>query len=315
MDTQQPRKSLKKAENKSYFWYMEKRSYGINLNHLTAGEYLQFSASFKEYSEAVLFMLKIKDDFLYEDYLIEEYRNEPEVENLIGDGRQAMDAIKNAFPDRFISAGSRRKKEGEEFKPAWFDLWKEDYIITPEHPSYNLFFTYKLRQTDILELDNVLNYFFENNNSDNKEDFIRFLKLTLRKHGKRLLQPEQIETVNEWIAEKEKEATLSGAENTKIKSKIKRERDDKVTLLNQEQTALLIYCLRKTKVILIDEFLNNKEAGVAFSILTGYSADTIRQNLSKTELHNTATAKNVEMVEKALKEVLKYIEKQVKPEE
>jgi hypothetical protein len=86
-------------------------------------------------------------------------------------------------------------------------------------------------------------------------------------------------------------------------------------LLNQEQTALLIYCLRKTKVILIDEFLNNKEAGVAFSILTGYSADTIRQNLSKTELHKTATAKNVEMVEKALKEVLKYIEKQVKPEE
>ena len=293
---------------------MEKRSHGINLNHLTAGEYLQFSASFKEYSEAVLFMLKIKDDFLYEDYLIEEYRNEPEVETLIGDGRQAMDAIKDAFPDRFISAGSRRKKEGEEFKPAWFDLWKEDYIITPEHPSYNLFFTYKLRQTDILELDKFLNDFLENE-ADTKTDFIRFLKLTLRKHSKKLLQPEQIDTINEWITEQEKEPALSGTIEPKIKGKIKRERDDKVTLLNQEQTALLIYCLRKTKVILIDEFLNNKEAGVAFSILTGYSADTIRQNLSKTELHKTATAKNVEMVEKALKEVLKYIEKQVKPEE
>ena len=293
---------------------MEKRSYGINLNHLTAGEYLQFPTSFKEYSEAVLFMFKIKDDFLYEDYLIEEYRNEPEVENLIRDGKQAMDAIRNAFPDRFISAGSRRKKEGEESKPAWFDLWKEGYVITPEHPLYDLLFVYKLRQTDLLELDNTLNDFFENE-KDNKTDFIRFLKLTLRKHSKKLLQPEQIETINEWITEQEKEPALLGTIEPKIKGKIKRERDDKVTLLNQEQTALLIYCLRKTKVILIDEFLNNKEAGVAFSILTGYSADTIRQNLSKTELHKTATAKNVEMVEKALKEVLKYIEKQVKPEE
>ncbi len=293
---------------------MEKRSHGINLNHLTATEYLRFPTSFKEYSEAVLFMFKIKDDFLYEDDLIEEYRNEPEVENLIRDGKQAMDAIRNAFPDRFISAGSRRKKEGEEFKPAWFDLWKEDYIITPEHPLYDLLFVYKLRQTDLLELDNTLNDFFENE-KDNKTDFIRFLKLTLRKHSKKLLQPEQIDTINEWITEQEKEPALSGTIEPKIKGKIKRERDDKVTLLNQEQTALLIYCLRKTKVILIDEFLNNKEAGVAFSILTGYSADTIRQNLSKTELHKTATAKNVEMVEKALKEVLKYIEKQVKPEE
>src|ERR1019366_6593488 len=146
----------------------------------------------------------------------------------------------------------------------------------------------------------ILNYSFENYNSDNKTDFIRFLKLTLRKHGNRLLLPEQMETINEWIAEKEKEVALSGTVEPKTKVRIKRERDDKVTLLNQEQTALLIHCLRKTKVILIDEFLNNKEAGVAFSILTGYSADTLRQNLNKSETANIATFKNVEVVEKAL---------------
>src|ERR1039457_2065291 len=123
---------------------------------------------------------------------------------------------------------SDRKKEGEEFKPAWFDLWKEDYIITPEHPSYNLFFTYKLRQTDILELDKFLNDFLENE-ADTKTDFIRFLKLTLRKHGKKLLQPEQIDTINEWITEQEKEPALSGTIEPKIKGRIKRERDDKVT--------------------------------------------------------------------------------------
>ena len=292
---------------------MEKRSHGINLNQLTAAEYFSFRASFNEYSEAVLFMFKIKDDFLYEDYLIEEYKNDSEVERQIKDGMQAMDAIRAAFPDRFFGAGSRRKKGKEEFTPVWFDLWEENYVITPEHPLYDLLFVYKLRQTDLLELDKFLNDFLENE-ADTKTDFIRFLKLTLRKHGKRLLQPEQLETINEWITEKEKEVALSGTAEPKTKVRIKRERDDKVTLLNQEQTALLIYCLRKTRVILIDEFLNNKEAGHAFSILTGYSADTIRQNLTKTEVAKTATAKNVEVVEKALKEVLKYMDKEIKPE-
>jgi hypothetical protein len=293
---------------------MEARSYGINLNHLTAGEYLSFPDFFKEYTEAVLFMLKIKDDFLYEKYLIEKYRNEPEVESHISVGRPAMDAIRDTFPDRFISAGSRKKQSGKEFSPAWFDLWNEDYIITPEHSLFDLFFVYKLRQTDLLELYNLLNDFL-GKEADNKRDFIRFLKLTLRKHSKKLMQPEQTETINEWIAEQEKESELSGTEETKIKGRIKRGRDDKVTLLNQEQTALLIYCLQKTNVILRDEFLNNKEAGLAFSILTGYSTDTIRQNLNKSELARTATSKNIDVVEKALKEVLRFIEQEIKPEE
>ena len=290
---------------------MEKRIYGINLNRLTAGAYFQFPDSFKEYREAVLFMLKVKHDFFYEDYLIAAY-NDDAVKSDIRNGMSAMDAIRQSFPDRFISAG-RRKKETEDFRPAWFDLWNEDYVITPEHPSYDLFFVYQLRQTDILELDNLLSDFLENYDG-NQTDFIRFLKLTMRKHSKKLLQTEQIETINEWLVDKEKEIALSGTEEQKGRSKIKRTRDDKVTLLNQEQTALLAYCLRETKIILNDEYLNNKETGHAFSILTGYSADTIRQNLKKTELVNTANIKNIEAVEKALKEIMKYIEKQIKPE-
>ncbi len=132
-------------------------------------------------------------------------------------------------------------------------------------------------------------------------------------------------TVSQFILQKEMLALqlepegsteeISGTEKIKTKGKIKRERDDKATRLNQEQTALLIYCLRKTQVILKDEYLNNKEAGQAFSILTGYSADTLRQNLNKSEMARIASIKNVEAVAKVMKELQKFIEEEVKPEE
>jgi hypothetical protein len=294
---------------------MEENNYSINLRDLSIYESLIFPDSFKEYSEMAEFLLRRKSMFMLEDNLIELHKDEPEVKDLMELGNIPIGAITAAFPNRFLREGMHPKIGGAEDEGVWgwLDLWS-DYVISPQDELYDLFFTYKLKHTDILELDNILNYFFENYNSDNNTDFIRFLKLTLRKHGNRLVLPEQLETINEWIIEKEKEVALSGTVEPKTKVRIKRERDDKVTLLNQEQTALLIHCLRKTRVILIDEFLNNKEAGQAFSILTGYSADTLRQNLNKSETANIATIKNVEVVEKALKEVLKYIEKQVKPE-
>ena len=293
---------------------MKGKNYSINLNHLTAGERFSYPDSFREYGKTVVSMLSVKDDFLFEDDLIRKYKDDAAAKSNMRDAKLTMDAILLSFPDRFISAGKRPKKKGvREFTQAWFDLWK-DCIITPADFLYDLFFIYKLRQTDLLEVDDFLNYFFEKQYDDNRTEFIRFLKLTLRKHSKKLLQPEQIETANEWIAEKEKESSLKGTE-TKSKGKLRRERDDNVTQLNQEQTALLIYCLRKTKIILKDEYLNNKEAGQAFSVLTGYSADTIRQNLNKSELARMATIKNIDAVVKALNEIQKFVEKEVKPEE
>jgi hypothetical protein len=292
---------------------MKGRNYDINLNYLTAGEYFSFRDSFDEYRKAVLYMFNVKGYFIFEDDLVEKFTDDVEVLHLIAGGKQPIEAIKSAFPDKFISAGSRIKKGQEGYTQAWFDLWDEDYIITPGNTLYDLFFTYHLRQADLLELDNLLNYFLDNY-SDNRTDFMRFLQLTVRKHGKKLLQPEQIETVNEWMAEQEKGHILSGIPDIKTKGKPKRDRDDKITCLNQEQTALLIYCLRDTKIIFPDEFLNNKEAGHAFSVLTGYSADTIRQNLNKSEVARLATIKNIDAVTKALNDLLKFIENKVKPE-
>jgi hypothetical protein len=112
--------------------------------------------------------------------------------------------------------------------------------------------------------------------------------------------------------EKAEKAELSGT--IKTKGKHKRELGDRLTKLNQEQTALLIYCLQKGKLILKDEDLNNKEAGQAFSILTGFSADTLRQNLGKTELKRITTKKNIDAVHAVLTSLTILIDKEIKPD-
>lgn len=79
---------------------------------------------------------------------------------------------------------------------------------------------------------------------------------------------------------------------TKTKGKHKREAKDELTDLTQEQTALFIDYLQRAKIILKGTNLSNKEAGQVFSILTGYSSDTLRQNLSKAELGRIANTRN-----------------------
>jgi hypothetical protein len=294
---------------------MEDWNYSINLNDLTGVEYLLFPGSFDNFRRSVLLLLTIKEDYFFEDDLAERYKNDPVVQPLLTEGVQTMEALSHLLPNRFISAGNQVLNEQTGVSAtAWFDLC-ENYIITPEDALYDLFFTYKLRQTDLLQLDDLLNHFSENYDSSSPLNFTRFLQLTLRKHGEKLLKVEYIQTINEWLAGKEKETTLHGTIEVRTKGKPKRERDDKVTILNQEQIALFIYCLRETKIVFPEEFLNNKEAGQAFSILTGYSADTIRQNLNKSEMARIATIKNIRAVIRALGDLQIFIDGKVMPEE
>lgn len=86
--------------------------------------------------------------------------------------------------------------------------------------------------------------------------------------------------------EKSTKEKLNGtSEKQAKKGKIKREAQDKKTCLSQEQTVLLIHYLREEKVLLKDEYLNDKDAGIAFEILTGYSQNTLRLNLGKPLLY------------------------------
>jgi len=108
--------------------------------------------------------------------------------------------------------------------------------------------------------------------------------------------------------------TLSGSVKTEKeinKSKIKRNANDKLTCLTQEQTALLLHYMQQERIFLKDEYLNNKDAGTAFELLTGYSQNTLRQKLSSVkEYQNKANLKEIHnlivrleiLLSKALKE-------------
>lgn len=293
---------------------MEEKDHSINLNHLSTWELVRYPETYKEYRKAVIAMLSVKDEFAFEEDITEEFQDDFLVTSLVKDGKPLLEAIFETTPEKFVSAGRRPKKRGDKkLYQAWYDIGKSDRIIMRDDFLYDLFFVYNLRHADILKIDTLLDFFLEEYYEGNLKEFTRFLKLTLRKHGKKLMQADQIETVNEWISEKEKEQSLSGTDAVKTKRKVKRERDDKVTSLNQEQTALLIYGLRKTRIILKDENLNNKDAGQAFSILTGYSAETLRQNLNLKDT-TIATKKNTEILIRTLKDLVRYIENEVQPE-
>ena len=108
--------------------------------------------------------------------------------------------------------------------------------------------------------------------------------------------------------EDEKEQGLLGASNKK--GKVKREAQDKLTCLNQEQTVLLMYYLQQERVLLKDEYLSDLDAGKAFEILTGYSQHTLRQNLSKFHLYQNKT--NLKEIDNLLTRLKIAIDKALK---
>ncbi len=293
---------------------MEKWDFGLDISRLISTEYSLHRDTFEEFRKSLYAYFVGNRLYFFEDDLLEKFQENEQVQGFLDQGKVGMQAIDAAFPDRYVLFGNRYKMTNPDKNiPVYFDMWVEHYL-SPEDLDFNLFYTYQLRQTDLLELDSLLNYTLENYYYGDRTSFLRFLALTLRKHAAKLLDADQLETINEWMALKEKEPILPVDDEIRTKGKIKRRRDDNITQLNQEQTALFIYCLQKTNVILSDENLNNKEAGQAFSILTGYSADTIRQNLSKSELRNISTLKNVDTLIKTLTGMKKFVEDTIKGE-
>lgn len=98
-----------------------------------------------------------------------------------------------------------------------------------------------------------------------------------------------------------------------LKGRMQRAPGDNFTRLSQEQTALLIELLRFGRVILSDQYLNAKQAGVAFHILTGYSADGLRMKLNKKELVMLKTKDNLNEIRNTLTRLLIQIDSELKP--
>ncbi len=75
-----------------------------------------------------------------------------------------------------------------------------DIQLTPKDNDFPLFFSLKLKQYNLHEIDDYLQYHFTNNFSSDIKKFKRFLELCLRQH-KLLIQNDTSETVTDWIVE------------------------------------------------------------------------------------------------------------------
>jgi hypothetical protein len=87
----------------------------------------------------------------------------------------------------------------------------------------------------------------------------------------------------------------------------KREAHDKLTSLNQEQTALLMHYLQQERVFLKGENLNDKNMSIAFEILTGYSYNTLRQTVGK--YAKSISKENLEEILRLLAHLTTAVEK------
>ncbi|MFZ9846628.1 MAG: hypothetical protein ACO3EE_00575 [Flavobacteriales bacterium] len=247
----------------------------LNLNRMTIVERLMFPETFKEYQEKVALLIQSIEMYFSEKEILEHL-------NVVD-----IDAVLSSQPD--IIKTSRKDKEGKFF---YMDI-AMDYNVTPSNIFHDSFFAYKLRGLDILKIDAFLDYQLAAHYQNDTASFFRFLKLVERKYSS-LISAETVQTINEWIESFSKEIENPLAEKPK-KGKVKREAQDKLTCLNQEQTVLLMYYLQKEKVLLKNEYLTDMDAGKAFKLLTGYSQHTLRQNLSKFHLYqNKANLKEID---------------------
>lgn len=266
--------------------------YELYLPHITETERAFFPQTYGAYAGMVYNWAALN----------ERYLTEKDVLQLTG--KPSLAAFNEASLPRYIKA---KDEAGHEIN-YWIDLMPE-YTVQRTDFFYGSFFFHKLRHLDLLDLYAFLDYQLTTHYDGNMTEFAQFLKLCVRKYENTLITPAYALTVNEWIDERKNTGnTLAG----KAKGKIKRSPDELLTLLNQELTVLLIHYLQKGRVILKDEYLNNKEAGEAFSLLTGYSADTLRQKLGIAELDRLLTKKNIADLHKNLTRIINLMESDIR---
>jgi hypothetical protein len=255
----------------------------LSLYHLSIVENMRTDEEYNYYQGAVAKMLSLKDMHITEAEILQRHQ------------KQSMEEVFEQVKDGSVMYFRTEQEVQGNKTTIWYDTWM-DYIISEKDQLYALFFTYKMRHLGLLHLDDFLHYQLTQKYDGNFSRFTRFLTLALREHAPGLLENKHIKTANEWLQMKQAEISqesVSDEKEIRIKGRPKRTGDDKLTALNQEQTVLLIHYLQKAKVFYQGEFLTNKQAGQAFHILTGYSADTIRQKLANHELDTVNSKKNL----------------------
>lgn len=223
----------------------QKYSYELNLNWISYAESVSFQESYPAYEQTALVMLRLTTEPIYEDELLKKL-HESDIKEL------------ESKYVNWRSTGIPIKKEGKWLKP-YYDTWAT-YLIKPEDPLYDLFFAYKLRHLDLLEIDPFLDFQLENWYGNDFKEISRFLRLVIRKHAKKLLSEATTLTVEEWLKEGEKlktDDTSSKQLKVSLKGIPKREKGDNLTKLSQKETSVLIEVLRQGKIILPESYLSS----------------------------------------------------------
>ena len=254
----------------------------LDLSRITLLESIKYEEGFQEYQRCVSNLLMLNNMAYSEKEILEGFK---------GGGFQinSIDELLQQFP-HVMPKGAVMNAEGEAVDGLFVNI-AQKYFVQPDDTNYDTIFAHNLRQLDLFRIDRSLDYHLEHYYNNSLLDFSRFLTLCIRKHQKNILSQETAESVTDWINYKEnkrKEAELKALqqlseikEEKNKKTKVKREAGDKRTVLNQEQTVLLMSFLQQEKIILKDEYLTDMDAGKAFEMLTGYSQHTLRQNLGK----------------------------------
>ncbi len=271
-------------------------TYELILNHITAMESMHYSETYDDYKQMAYLFLNHKGKWLFKEDILLEFR----------EGRN-FDEILAENPDRFVR-GANHKKDGK-MEATWYDIWSTEEIERDDS-FFDFFFACKLRHLDLIEVDDFLDHHLVNSFEGNNIDYNRFLNIALRKHRERLT-PEIITTVQEWINSQIANLEKDGGSIDGIKGRIKREQGDNKTCLTVVQTALLIEYLQKAKIILPTGALNYKQAGEAFYLLTGYSPDSLRQQMG-TKGQQSLRHEDYQELRKVISDLVKIIDSDIK---
>jgi hypothetical protein len=278
----------------------------VDLSFISNREYMSKISDYDhqlEYLNIVTSMLSQEGIFLFEEDITNRFDNLPLSEILEQN-------------ENFVHGQNRRNpaKQGK-LCPTYYDTWTS-LFITPEKKSYPLFFAHLLKHTDLLQIDQCLAYQLEKYHSNDFSAFSRLLALMLRKFESVVIPEKTIVTIQEWMdakaaqQKKDEDESDDFSLNEKKRGRINRRADDKITSLNREQTILLIQYLKQARVFLKDEYLTDLDAGKAFELLTGYSQNTLRQDLGK--FYQFENKENLKKLHQTFSQVIHLIEAQQK---
>lgn len=276
-------------------------TFELILNDITDAEsQLPFYKDFGHYKSRVTLFLNQLGKYLFKEDILLRYSNQ-----------MTLEKVFEQEPERFIQGPNRKK--GDKMEITWYDLWAVE-PISPEGDFFDFFFACKLRHLSLLEVGNFLEYHLNYSFHNDKAKYLNFLTL-LPMQQVDLLNPQLVETVRIWINQqktlKDSDSNLQEADE-KIKGRKAREAGDKLTVLNLNQTALLVQYMQQAGLILQGDYLTFSQAGKAFNILTGYSANTIRQQLGTKGEIEGVKHEDYQELHRALKHLLELVEPKVR---